>query len=48
MEPTTIVAKAQPWKAFLVVPTQQDNTIEPMQGAIRLRLEADDKGGLGG
>ncbi|KAI1079848.1 hypothetical protein F5B20DRAFT_590399 [Whalleya microplaca] len=41
--------KSQPWKAFLATSTQAAN-YEPqvMKGAIRLRVEADDKNGLGG
>lgn len=48
MQPTSVAApKAQPWKTFLAVP-KQNTVAEPMKGAIRLRVEADDKGGLGG
>jgi len=46
---TTIESKAQPWKAFMTV--NETNTIdenEKREGAVRLRVEADDKGGLGG
>lgn len=53
MNPQAINVKAQPWKAFLSV--SQDTPVEhvfdttqALDGPIRLRIEADDKGGLGG
>jgi hypothetical protein len=44
-------AKVQPWKAFMVFnQTSNNNTVdqEKMEGSVRLRAEADDKGTLGG
>lgn len=44
--------KIQPWKAFLTVNTDKKNAgfkeVQNNNSFIRLRIEADDKGGLGG
>lgn len=51
MLPTSSV-KAQPWKPFLSTNNASSAAVfedaSLTQGSIRLRVEADDKGGLGG
>lgn len=48
-ESPQVSAKAQPWKAFMVLNEKSETTNnEKMEGSVRLRAEADDKGSLGG